>query len=454
MKATEQKVLKFIKDQNLVNEGDKVLIALSGGPDSVFLLHFFLKYKRKFKIKIGAAHINHQLRGSDSDRDELFCHTICNELNIPFFVERANIKTIAKKSRDSLEVAGRKIRYNFFEKILSSEKFDKVATAHNADDNAETVLLNLIKGTGVKGISGIPIKRGNIIRPILCLSKSEILKYLGTNKYEYRIDKSNLSNEYERNILRNDIIPLIKKNLNPSFDDAVLNSTLNFQRLNQFIERLLNELRSNIKVKKNKHIVIPLSLINTNDEFIISQLLKALVDQTFNVKCELSDINKIFSLNKKQVGKSEELANNLIVVRERDVIIISKKRTSLEKSEKKLKINSSVKIGRKILSVTRVSKDSVVMSKNKNIEFISADKIKDDFVVREWNSGDKFHPIGLNGTKKLSDYLTEIKIGNLIKKNQLVLLNDNKIVWVVGHRIDDRFKITENTKKVLKLCLS
>ncbi len=454
MKATEQKVLKFIKDQNLVNEGDKVLIALSGGPDSIFLLHFFLKYKRKFKIKIGAAHINHQLRGSDSDRDELFCHTICNELNIPFFVERANIKTIAKKSRDSLEVAGRKIRYNFFEKILSSEKFDKIATAHNADDNAETVLLNLIKGTGVKGISGIPIKRGNIIRPILCLSKSEILKYLETNKYEYRIDESNLSNEYERNILRNDIIPLIKKNLNPSFDDAVFNSTLNFQRLNQFIERLLNELRSNIKVKKNKHIAIPLSLINTNDEFIISQLLKSLVDQIFNVKCELSDINKIISLNKKQVGKSEELANNLIVVRERDAIIISKKRTSLEKSEKKLKINSSVKIGGKILSVTRVSKDSVVMSKNKNVEFISADKIKDDFVVREWNSGDKFHPIGLNGTKKLSDYLTEIKIDNLIKKNQLVLLNDNKIVWVVGHRIDDRFKITENTKKVLKLCLS
>lgn len=453
MKATEQKVLKFIKDNNLIADGDKILIALSGGPDSVFLLHFFLKYKKKYKIKIGAVHINHQLRGSDSERDEMFCEAICNELNVPLFVKRANVKVIAKRTKSSLELAGRKIRYDFFEKILSSEKFDKIATAHNADDNAETVMLNLIKGAGIKGISGIPVKRGNIVRPVLCLSKSDILKYLDVNKYEYRFDESNLSDEYERNILRNNIIPLIKKNLNPAFDDAVLNSALNFQRLNLFVEKLLSELKTKISVKKGKLISIPTSLINDKDEFLITQLIKNLVDENLNVKSELSDVNKIISLKSKQVGKSEELSGNLIVFRERNAIIISRKKISSDKNGKVLTINTSVKIGDKTFSVSSVSKDSILMGKSKNIEYISGDNVSGEFIVRKWKSGDKFYPLGLNGTKKLSDYLTEIKIDSLTKKDQLVLLNNDKIVWVIGHRIDDRFKITDNTKKVLKLCL-
>ncbi len=453
MKATEQKVLQFIKDNNLISEGDKILIALSGGPDSVFLLHFLLKFKRKYKIKIGAAHINHQLRGDESERDELFCRAICNELNIPIFVKRVNVKTVAKKTKSSLEVTGRKIRYDFFEKISSTEKFNKIVTAHNSDDNSETVLLNLIKGTGVKGISGIPIKRGNIIRPILCLSKSEILNYLDSNKYEYRIDKSNLSNEYERNILRNDIIPLIKENLNPSFDDAILNSAINFQRLNLFIEKLLNELKEKITIKKNKLISVPLDFFNNYDEFLISQLLKNIIDETFNIKSELSDINKIHSLIIKQVGKSEELLGNIVTLRERDNIVISRNRHKNEELKKHLTIDSSVKIGKKVLSVSTVSKESIKMGGNKNIEFVSADILKNDFIIRKWNSGDKFYPLGMKGTKKLSDYLTEIKIDSLTKKDQLVLTNNNQIVWVVGHRIDDRFKITDKTKKVLKLCL-
>ena len=136
MKATEQKVLRFIKENNLISENDRVLIALSGGPDSVFLLHFFNKFKKKFKIELGAVHINHLLRGKNSDRDELFCKTICNELEIPIYSLRANVKLYAKRNKCSLEVAGRKIRYDYFEKILSSKKYNKLATAHNADDNA------------------------------------------------------------------------------------------------------------------------------------------------------------------------------------------------------------------------------------------------------------------------------------------------------------------------------
>jgi tRNA(Ile)-lysidine synthase len=454
MKATEQKVIRFIKENNLISEGDRVLIALSGGPDSVFLLHFFNKFKSKYKIVLGAVHINHLLRGNDSDRDEIFCKAICNELDIPIYTVKANVKLYAKRNKYSLEIAGRKIRYDFFEKILSTQKYSKIATAHNADDNAETVLLNLIKGTGINGISGIPVKRDKIIRPILCLSKKEILEYLEDNKFEYRIDESNLSNEYERNFLRNDVIPLIQKNLNPSFEENILNSSLNFQRLNLFLEKILLQLKSDIEIKKNKFLALPVKHFETVDEFLISQLLKTLIDKNFNLQCNSDDLKKIFLIKNKQAGKSEELTNNLLVLKERDKIIITKRKSGKKNADKLIQIGKSIKVNDKNLSINQVIKSKVKISKNKNIEFISGDNINDVFTIRTWQNGDKFYPIGMKGTKKLSDYLNEIKIDSFQKKNQLVLINNGKIVWIMGHRLDDRFKITSQTKRILKLCLN
>ncbi len=454
MKATEQKVIRFIKENNLISEGDRVLIALSGGPDSVFLLHFFNKFKSKYKIVLGAVHINHLLRGNDSDRDEIFCKAICNELDIPIYTVKANVKLYAKRNKHSLEIAGRNIRYDFFEKILSTKKYSKIATAHNADDNAETVLLNLIKGTGINGIAGIPVKRDKIIRPILCLSKKEILEYLEDNKFEYRIDESNLSNEYERNFLRNNVIPLIQKNLNPSFTENILNSSLNFQRLNLFLEKMMVQLKSGIDIKKNKYLALPVKHFEIVDEFLISQLLKTLIDKNFNLQSNSDDLKKIFLIKNKQAGKSEELSNNLLVLKERDKIIITKKKPGKKNADKSIQIGKSVKVNDKNLSINQVIKSKVKIGKSKNIEFISGDNINDVFTIRTWQNGDKFYPIGMKGTKKLSDYLNEIKIDSFQKKNQLVLINNGKIVWIIGHRLDDRFKITSQTKRILKLCLN
>jgi tRNA(Ile)-lysidine synthase len=453
MKATEQKVLRFIKDNNLISDGDKILIALSGGPDSVFLLHFLNKFKKKFKIEIGAVHINHLLRGHNSDRDELFCRTICNELKIPFYSFRANVKSFAKKNGYSLEVAGRKIRYKYFEQIAASKIFSKIATAHNADDNAETVFLNIIKGTGVKGIAGIPIQRNKIIRPILCLSKNEILQYLERNKFEYRIDESNLSNDYERNFLRNDIIPLIQKRINPSFTETLLNSSINFQRLNLFLVKILDELKSGVDISPDKFVSLPENLICNTDEFLIHQLIKNLIDENFNVQTGYNDLRKILSLKNKQSGKSEELSNNLLVLKDHDRIVIAKNKSVQKSFEKQIQIGETIQINKKSLTIEEVPKNKIKIEKDTYIEFISADKIKGAFLVRNWKNGDKFYPIGMSGTKKLSDYLNDVKINSLEKKNQLVLLNGNKIVWVIGQRLDDRFKITPTTKKVLRLCL-
>jgi len=453
MKATEQKVLRFIKENELLLAGEKILIALSGGPDSVFLLHFLNKFKNKYKIKIGAAHINHLLRDNDSQRDELFCKTVCEELSIPFYVLRKDIKTYSKKNKYSLEVGGRIIRYEFFENISYTYGYDKIATAHNADDNVETVLINLIKGTGLKGIAGIPVKRKNIIRPILSLTKKEILEYLEENTFEYRIDESNLSNEFERSFLRNEVIPLIHKNIHPALSQTVLNTSLNLQRLNYGIEGLADKLKSDIKAIKNKRVSIPIDLINREDKFIISYLLKEIIDVNFQVKSESNDLKKIFSLNKKQSGKSEELTGNLVAFKDRNEIVIRRTTSSKKTDNIKIKIGEKIKTGDKSLSITKVEHKDVKIGKSRNEEFISAENISGSFTIRVWKEGDKFYPIGMQGTKKLSDYLNDIKINTFEKKDQLVLVNNGKIVWVIGQRLDDRFKLTSNTKKVLKLCL-
>jgi tRNA(Ile)-lysidine synthase len=453
MKATEQKVLRFVKENELLLADEKILVALSGGPDSVFLLHFLNKFKKKYKIEIGAVHINHLLRDDDSQRDELFCKTICEELSIPFYLLRKNIKNYSKKNKYSLEVAGRKVRYEFFEKISQANGYDKIATAHNADDNVETVLINLIKGSGIKGIAGIPIKRKNIIRPILSLTKEEILDHLEENRFEYRIDESNLSNEFERNFLRNEVIPLIHKNINPALSQTVLNTSLNLQKLNDGLASIADKLQSEIKLIKNKSISIPIDLFKRKDEFIISYLLKEIIDDNFSVKSESSDLKKIFLLNKKQTGKSEELTGNLFALKERNEIVIRKTSSSIKTESFKIKIGEEIKIADKTLSIKKVGPEDVKIGKARNEEFISAENIYDSFTIRIWKEGDKFYPIGMQGTKKISDYLNDIKINTSEKKDQLVLVNNGKIVWVIGQRLDDRFKITSNTKKVLKLCL-
>jgi tRNA(Ile)-lysidine synthase len=453
MKATEQKVIRFIKENELLSFGEKLLVALSGGPDSVFLLHFLNRFKKKFKIEIGAVHINHKLRGKDSERDEFFCKAVCDELSIPIYTLRKDVKSYSKKNKISLESAGRKIRYAFFEKISNTNKYSKIATAHNADDNAETVLLNLIKGTGLKGIAGIPVKRNNIIRPILSLTKKEILDYLNKNQFEYRIDESNFSNDFERNFLRNEIIPIIQKNINPSFSNSTLNTSLNLQKLNSGLTEIVGVLKSEVKVKPDRSVSIPIEYIRKSNAFIISYSLKEIIDENFSVKIESSDLKKIFLLVKKQSGKSEELSEKLIALKERNEIAIQKRASVKDLKQKKISIGDEEEIDGKILLITKVKRDEIKIGKTKNVEFISADSLNNFFIVRTWEQGDKFFPIGMQGSKKISDYLNDIKINSFEKKHQLILENKGKIIWVIGKRLDDRFKITSDTKKVLKLCL-
>lgn len=316
-KTIEQKVLKFIDEKELILPGERILVALSGGPDSVFALCFLHKFSNRFKISLGTVHINHGLRGMDSDGDEIFCKELSTEFNVECFVERADVKGLAKLRKISVEEAARELRYKLIEQTARQHGYDKIVTAHNLSDNAETVLLNLIKGTGLRGISGIPVRRGNIIRPLLKLSKQEILDYLELGKICYRTDATNNENIYERNFIRNELLPVIKRNLNPSVELSLFNSSENFRNAQIVTDGFIASLIKEIVEFSGKSILISLNRLINYDPAIFGELLKESISRHFKREFAHNDLVKVKDLMRRQAGRKAELSGNLIVFRER-----------------------------------------------------------------------------------------------------------------------------------------
>jgi len=452
LKTTEQKVLKFIDDNLLINKGDKILVALSGGADSVFLFFFLMKFSKRLKIDLSAFHLNHQLRGKDADKDEMFCIKICNENNIKIFSLRKDVRTYAAKNKISIEEAGRVIRYRELIRISQKEKLTKIATAHSLSDNAETVLLNIIKGTGLKGLIGIPVQREKIIRPLLILGSEEIRDYLDQKNIPYRIDRTNFDPEYERSFLRNDIIPKLKQALNPQLEQKLFTVSKILKNTFSYIdEQLKNTGAKAIRVKKNL-VEINLDDLKSLDKRLWADFFKKYIDETFETSLTAENINSLLKLINTQKGKRVNLENNLQAIKEERSLVITKIAGNQKTfSSKKIKTGESIILNGAVFSLKIIYGSKIEFSPDRSIEYISADNIQDDFELRRWKAGDRFYPIGMKGSKKISDYLADVKTP-VIKKNELlVLTNSGRIVWVVGLRLDDRFKVTGQTKKILKL---
>lgn len=453
MKKTEQKILKFIDDKKLITKNDRVLIALSGGPDSVSLFHFLIKYKKKFKIELGAVHINHKLRATDSDNDEKFCKELCGKFSIPFFVVRKDVKNLSKKKKMSLEEAGREVRYSEFAKIAKQNNYTKIATAHTCDDNAETVFLNLIKGTGIKGLAGIPYQRENIIRPLLILTKNEILSYLNENKILFRIDASNFESDYDRNYIRNEIFPLIREKLNASFEVKILNTSSLVRSFSNQLDKIIAAAVDEVSYFSKGKLKLSLPGLKKYDSEFSGDIFKRAIENNFDVSLNYKNLNDINFLINAQTGDQINLNKNLVALRERNEILFFRPEKVKDYKEVEIKTGQTVKLNSKKLLIVNGIEKPLKFSSNRNREYITADKIEEKFLVRKWKSGDRFYPIGMKGTKKLSDFLNEEKINSFDKKNQLVLTNKGKIVWVVGLRLDERFKVTNRTNRIIELCL-
>ena len=451
LKTIEQKVLKLIDENHLIEKNDKVLLALSGGADSVFLFYFLLKFKRRLGIRFKGFHLNHKIRGKEAKEDEIFCRNVCEKHDVELFVVTKDVKSYAKKNKLSVEEAGRKLRYKELDRIADEELIDKVATAHNSSDNTETVLLNLIKGAGSKGLSGIPVQRGKIIRPLLSLTADEIRNYLKVKKLYHRLDTSNLEIDFERNFIRNEIIPKLKK-LNPRVEQKVLNSSKIIKNMRTFIEKEITAItQSSVKFSRGE-LRISLKKLHELDKVLWSEFFKSIIESKFTTDLSTENLESLIHLVDNQAGKKLVLSNKIIALKERGYLSINlTKPVSKEAQTRTIQVNDEAEINGHSVKIEKVSLEKIKRSQKKSVEYISADGIKTVFQLRKWREGDKFYPLGMKGSKKISDFLVDEKIPSVKKKEQLVLLNAGNIVWVVGLRIDDRFKLTPETQKVIKL---
>lgn len=444
-----KKIKNFISNNSLITENDRILVGLSGGPDSIFLLYFLIN---NFKNKIVIAHINHKLRGVDSDLDEKFVRKVSQKLKIPLYVKREDVKKLSKENKKSIEECGREVRFSFFKKILQVENLTKIALGHNLDDNIETILSNFIKGSGTKGLTGISEKIDNLIHPLINIKKEDILNYFKLNKIEYRIDKTNLENNYLRNKIRNYLIPIIEKEFNKKFKERVSSLSNILKVENELIENLVNEVDNKvlkfdddfIKIDLKKFINLHLSLKRRLIRKAISYLTKSEDLREYS----LEHIDKVISLENKKTGSKIELPKDIIAIKDINRIILERKNIFIE--DFYIEIPSLGKYKEMGLNIELFLVEKMSISQNPFTSFFDYDKIEFPLKIRKSKFGEKFKPLGLNYYKKLQDFFIDNKIPKDIRWNLPILLNKkNDILWLVGLRISETYKVTDLTKRVI-----
>ena len=411
--------LQFIEKNGLCTRSQRVFVAVSGGIDSMVLLHLF----KTSGYNIIAAHVNFGLRGDESDKDETFVRDRCAGLGITCLTKAVQTKNYATGKGISVQMAARDLRYEWFHELMSTNTGSVVATAHHVNDSGETMLLNLVRGTGIDGLTGIPLNNNGIIRPLAFASRKEIDDFAAEHSITWREDESNLDDHYQRNFLRHRVMALLKQ-LNPSLDETL---SKNFSRLGaekELMERSIAALKENFLLDEDSNLHIPKKAL---EGFIHKSgvLLRMIEPFGFNFSTAESIVRAIDG----QSGKMFFSRTHQLVV-DREELIIS----DLVDEE----------VG---IEFSETSDTSFTIDPDK--AYVDADKIVFPLKLRKWQDGDSFQPLGMVGKKKVSDFLIDEKISMIEKQSVLVVTSNDDIVWVVGKRIDDRFKITQQTTRVL-----
>ncbi|MGL5151988.1 MAG: tRNA lysidine(34) synthetase TilS [Clostridium sp.] len=452
----KDEVLKFIKNNNLINDGDKVLVAFSGGPDSVCLLNLLTELKDELKIELGAAHINHLLRGYEAFKDEEYGEAFCEKIGVPFYVHREDIKKYSDEYAISTETAGRKVRYEFFDKISKEYGYNKIATAHNANDQVETILMRIARGTGIEGLCGIPVMRENkFIRPILGIDRKSIERYCEIFDLKPRIDESNSERDYSRNKIRLDIIPYLQENFNPNLVASVNRMIGLLNQDSSYIEQEC-EKKFEKYVSINNNTVVVNKKVKDEHFSVLSRILRKALgkisksEYDFEMK-HIEDAIKLFDF---ETNKEIHLPNNVVVKNVYGDIELKLR------VEKKI-INEEIVIDKNNLKNRyEFEKNSIIFdiiekdinfNNNKYIKYFDYDKINGNIIIRKRRNGDKIQPLGMNGNKKIKDIFINSKIPT--EKRDLIPIvqfGDN-IGWIVGVKTSELFKVTKDTKKILRI---
>lgn len=419
----------FLKDK-------KLLVAISGGVDSVVLTYLL----NSLNFEISLAHCNFNLRKKESDLDENFVSEISQKTSNQIFTIKFNTLKFAKKHNLSTQIAARKLRYNWFQELVDQHQFDYILTAHHADDNLETFMINLIRGSGLDGFTGIPEINGNIVRPLLPFSREEIELYANQNKIEWREDASNASTKYIRNKIRHQVIPILKE-INPSLLRTFTQTSTNLQESKQIIKDRIEHISRKVLEKKDEAIFINISKINelSNPKAYLYQYLK---DYNF------TEWNDVYNLLSAQSGK-QIISKSHRLLKDREYLILSKN-ISTQKDEKYSIEEGQVEITHPIHLTFEEVQEKLIP--NKQTIYIDKDLLKYPLTVRKWKNGDYIYPNGMQGKKKLSKYFKDEKFSLLEKEKTWLLCNStNEIIWIINHRQDRRFVSNNGLKNYLKI---
>lgn len=418
--------------------GKKILLATSGGKDSMVMLHLF----QQLDYKIGIAHCNFQLREMESFEDQNFVQEYATANDIPVFITQFDTKAFAEDYKVSTQVAARELRYNWFYELLETEKFDYILTAHHADDNLETFLINLSRGTGLEGLTGIPEQNDRVVRPLLAFSQEEMEEYAKLNNIQWREDSSNASDKYLRNKIRHHLVPMLK-DLNPNFLSSFHKTQTYLQEAQVMVEDASIMIYQQVAKQEEDTIYFDLKKLKKlpNYKSYLHQWLK---------EFGFSAWDDIYDLVESQSGKYV-FSPEYRLLKDRDSLILSpihfvneKEEYSIDENQKEVNIP---------LNLTFCKVADISLTTNSAI-FVDADKLQYPLVLRHWNEGDRFQPFGMNGkSKKVSKLFKDEKLSLLEKENIWLLCSNDEIVWIINVRQDERFRIDNTTKNILKIQL-
>jgi tRNA(Ile)-lysidine synthase len=436
-------LVQFIEEKKLAGRHEYILLAVSGGIDSVVMAHLFHQAKFRFAI----AHCNFCLRNLESDEDEVFVRNLAQTFDVPFFSEKFDTKSFAAQNGFSVQMAARKLRYDWFEKIRKENGFDYIATAHHLDDQVETFLINLVRGTGIAGLHGIPVKNGYIIRPMLFAFRKDIAQYAAEGNVGYREDRSNQETKYLRNKIRHDVIPMLCS-INPDFVDGLSDTIRRLRDFEQLGIGALEEWQKHAISKEGNSQVIKIAGLKNNS--LAPVLAWEFLSQYGFNETQLHNMLSSFGNENRKVF----LSPTHRLVKERGRLIVSA--IEPESSDKIYKIapfarKKNLKSPLLLRFEHIKNPDNYEIPATGRIASLDAGKLKYPLVLRKWRNGDTFCPLGMKKKKKISDFLINEKVSLHEKEHIWLLCSGEDIVWIIGYRIDHRYRITNMTKEIIMI---